>query len=105
LKEKAVKWFDKRLDVSQIRLENVFGIVINELSFKIFNWWESKHWFSIAKIEDKWYDMNSVLSAPAPFKSNEELLAYLMLLKSVPKVEIILVAEADKVDLLIRSNE
>ncbi|KRZ89620.1 Josephin-2 [Trichinella sp. T8] len=75
-------WFDKRKDVRSIDLANIVGLIINvPVNSKIFNFSlpfaTRRHWFSIRKINGKFYNLDSKLTSAQCIGSDEEMLQYI----------------------------
>ncbi|KAM9983937.1 hypothetical protein ACTFIY_000668 [Dictyostelium cf. discoideum] len=40
-----IQWFDKREKIEDLNLDEIHGILINTISFRIFSLYEARHWF------------------------------------------------------------
>ncbi len=58
-----VKWFDKRIDVKRVILDEVFGMIVNVVSSG-FPWLGGSHWYCIRRIGAQWYNLDSKLNEP-----------------------------------------
>lgn len=81
LRDYETVWFDKRLSLESLVLENIFGMVVNkpssmnlvglEIPFK------RPHWFAIRKVNGSYYNLDSKLTSPQLLGSEENLIAFL----------------------------
>ncbi|KAN0011741.1 hypothetical protein ACTFIU_007307 [Dictyostelium citrinum] len=40
-----IQWFDKREKIEDLNLDEIHGVLINTISFRIFSLYEARHWF------------------------------------------------------------
>ncbi|KAF8402694.1 hypothetical protein HHK36_010782 [Tetracentron sinense] len=80
-KGKNVIWHDRRNGASSIDLNGsedlLMGIVLNIPVRRFGGIWRSRHWVTLRRIERFWYNFDSDLIAPQPFKDTEELKEFL----------------------------
>lgn len=81
-KEKVVAWHDRRNGASSIELddgseENLMGIVLNVPVRRYAGLWRSRHWVAVRKINGVWYNLDSDLVTPRPFKDAGEVREFL----------------------------
>lgn len=80
-KGKRVVWHDRRNGASTIDLEGaentLMGIVLNVPVKKYGGLWRGRHWVTLRKIGDVWYNLDSDFSTPYPFKDTEEVKNFL----------------------------
>ncbi|KAK4419717.1 AUGMIN subunit [Sesamum alatum] len=78
---KSVIWHDRRCGASSIDLDGpedkLFGIVLNVPVRRYGGLWRSRHWIALRRVERVWYNLDSDLSAPYPFKNTEEIREFL----------------------------
>lgn len=75
---KRVVWHDRRCGASSIDLDDkLFGIVVNVPVSRYGGLWKSRHWIALRKVGEVWYNLDSDLSAPHPFKDREEIVEFL----------------------------
>jgi josephin len=78
---KSVVWHDRRNGASLINLdaseESLMGIVLNVSVRKFGGLWKSRHWITLKKIDEVWYNLDSDLLAPETFKDTEEVREFL----------------------------
>ncbi|KAL0389238.1 UNVERIFIED_CONTAM: Josephin-like protein [Sesamum calycinum] len=78
---KSVIWHDRRCGASSIDLDGpedkLFGIVLNVPVRRYGGLWRSRHWIALRRVERVWYNLDSDLSAPYPFKNTEEIRGFL----------------------------
>lgn len=78
---KSVIWHDRRCGASSIDLDEpedkLFGIVLNVPVRRYGGLWRSRHWIALRRVERVWYNLDSDLSAPYPFKNTEEIRGFL----------------------------
>ncbi|KAL8531100.1 hypothetical protein ACS0TY_007927 [Phlomoides rotata] len=75
---KRVAWHDRRCGASSIDLDDkLFGIVVNVPVRRYGGLWKSRHWIALRKVGGIWYNLDSDLSAPDPFKHREEIVGFL----------------------------
>ncbi|PIN06494.1 putative protein, contains Josephin domain [Handroanthus impetiginosus] len=78
---KKVTWHDRRCGSSSIDLEGqedkLFGIVLNVPVRRYGGLWRSRHWIALRRIDQVWYNLDSDISAPYPFKNTEEIREFL----------------------------
>jgi len=79
LKEEGfeVQWFDGRKDIATIDFDNIFGLIANTCSRRLFNWLTTRHWFSLKKFGEKFYNLDSALQSPIMFQDKEEFQQFL----------------------------
>ncbi|XP_043719068.1 josephin-like protein [Telopea speciosissima] len=80
-KGKEVVWHDHRNGVSSIDLtgteDALMGMVLNIPVRRFSGLWRSRHWVTLRKLGDIWYNLDSDFTAPQPFKSTEEVKDFL----------------------------
>lgn len=80
-KGKKVIWHDHRKGASCIDLndseDRLLGVMINISVRRYGGIWKSRHWVSFRRISGLWYNLDSDLSAPKPFKNPEEMKGFL----------------------------
>lgn len=78
---KRVVWHDRRCGASSIDLngldDTLFGIVLNVPVRRYAGLWKGRHWIALRRIDKVWYNLDSDLSAPYPFKNTEEITEFL----------------------------
>lgn len=78
---KSVVWHDRRNGASLINLdasnESLMGIVLNVSVRKFGGLWKSRHWITLKKIDEVWYNLDCDLLAPETFKDTEEVREFL----------------------------
>ncbi|KAK6141770.1 hypothetical protein DH2020_024487 [Rehmannia glutinosa] len=78
---KTVIWHDRRSGASSIDLDEpedkFFGIVLNVPVRRYGGLWRSKHWIALRRVERVWYNLDSDLYTPYPFKNTEEIREFL----------------------------
>lgn len=74
-KGKSVDWHDKRNGASSIDLDadTLMGIVLNVPVKRYGGLWRSRHWVVMRKINGVWYNLDSDLVVPHPFKDEDEV--------------------------------
>ncbi|KAH0849335.1 hypothetical protein HID58_090350 [Brassica napus] len=74
-KGKSVAWHDKRHGASSIDLgaDNLMGVVLNVPVKRYGGIWRSRHWVVMRKINGVWYNLDSDLVVPRPFKGEDEV--------------------------------
>jgi len=73
LRGKVCKWWDRRRDVSEMRLDGLLGIIVNRQSAKLAGLWKSKHWYAITLIDGSFYNCNSTLEKPRQLADHAQL--------------------------------
>ncbi|CAH8313332.1 unnamed protein product [Eruca vesicaria subsp. sativa] len=78
-KGKSVVWHDKRRGASSIDLDSdaLMGIVMNVPVKRYGGLWRSRHWVVVRKISGVWYNLDSDLLVPKPFKDEDEVRVFL----------------------------
>ncbi|XP_042510171.1 josephin-like protein [Macadamia integrifolia] len=80
-KGKVVVWHDRRNGVSSIDLtgteDGLMGIVLNIPVRRFGGLWRGRHWVTLRRLGDIWYNLDSDLTVPLPFNSTEELKDFL----------------------------
>ncbi|XP_024016744.1 josephin-like protein isoform X1 [Eutrema salsugineum] len=78
-KGKSVVWHDKRLGASSIDLDSdtLMGIVLNVPVKRYGGLWRSRHWVVMRRINGVWYNLDSDLVVPKPFKDEDEFRGFL----------------------------
>ncbi|WOL16532.1 hypothetical protein Cni_G25319 [Canna indica] len=78
-RKKKVVWHDRRNGASSINLAeaSLMGIMLNIPVKRLGGLWSGKHWVTLRLINGVWYNLDSDLSAPVPFKHQEELIQFL----------------------------
>lgn len=80
-KGKKVVWHDRRRKASSIDLneteDTLMGIILNIPVRRYGGFWKSRHWVTLRKIKGVWYNLDSDLVAPMPFKDDNEIHDYL----------------------------
>ncbi|KAG8388868.1 hypothetical protein BUALT_Bualt02G0169800 [Buddleja alternifolia] len=78
---KRVIWHDRRCGASLIDLDGLvdklFGIVVNVPVRRYGGLWKGRHWIALRRVEGVWYNLDSDLSAPYPFRNTEEVTIFL----------------------------
>eukprot|EP01095_Lingulamoeba_sp_RSL-Kostka_P010574 TRINITY_DN3844_c0_g1_i2.p1 TRINITY_DN3844_c0_g1~~TRINITY_DN3844_c0_g1_i2.p1 ORF type:complete len:315 (-),score=88.45 TRINITY_DN3844_c0_g1_i2:102-1046(-) len=64
LQQHKVVWFDKRKGVEGIDFVNTVGMIINQTGSTFFGLKQTKHWFTISKINNNFYNSDSNLKKP-----------------------------------------
>ncbi|KAJ7362090.1 Josephin-1 [Desmophyllum pertusum] len=97
LKEYEAVWFDKRLGLESLELQQIFGFVVNKPSNVNLIWLEvpikRPHWFAVRKINDNYYNLDSKLSSPQCIGNEEKLVEFLTELLSLPAVQLLVIVE------------
>jgi len=93
-------WFDKRRSPDDINVDNVYGILINTVTkLKAFGYKVSltmfRHWYSIRKIDNLYYNLDSKLKQPEKIGDSAELKLYLKSKLCESKTELLLVVDKD----------
>ncbi|KRY51208.1 Syntaxin-12 [Trichinella britovi] len=96
-------WFDKRKDVRSIDLANIVGLIINvPVNSKIFNFSlpfaTRRHWFSIRKINGKFYNLDSKLTSAQCIGSDEEMLQYIFQILTNKGVQMFIIVRKEIVN-------
>lgn len=78
-KGKRIVWHDKRTGASSIDLDadTLMGIVLNVPVKRYGGLWRSRHWVVMRKINGVWYNLDSDLVVPYPFKDEDEVKGFL----------------------------
>jgi len=81
-KQMEMIWFDKRKDPATIaNIENVFGFILNVPTDCKLGWLslpiKRKHWFSIKRFGEDYYNLDSKFEQPLLLGKQAELLIYL----------------------------
>lgn len=80
-KGKKVVWHDRRRKASSIDLneteDTLMGIILNIPVRRYGGFWKSRHWVTLRKIKGVWYNLDSDLVGPLPFKDESEIHDYL----------------------------
>lgn len=78
-KGKKVIWHDHLascIDLNDSE-EKLLGVMINISVRRYGGIWKSRHWVSCRRISGIWYNLDSDLTAPKPFKNPEEMKEFL----------------------------
>ncbi|CAH3015222.1 unnamed protein product [Porites evermanni] len=96
-KNYEVVWFDKRLSLETLKLQHIFGFVVNKPSNVNIIGVEvpvkRPHWFAVRKINESYYNLDSKLSSPECVGNEEKLLTFLTELLSLPAVQLLVIVE------------
>ncbi|KAF7833754.1 josephin-like protein [Senna tora] len=80
-KGKSVVWHDRRNGASSIDLdapnETLMGVVLNVSVRRFPGLWKSRHWITLRRIDGVWYNLDSDLDTPKPFKDTNEVRKFL----------------------------
>lgn len=80
-KGKNVVWHDRRKGANSIDLDgpeaDLMGILLNVPVKKLAGLWKCRHWVTLRKIDGVWYNLDSDLVAPHPFKDSERVQEFL----------------------------
>lgn len=80
-KGKRVVWHDRRNGASTIDFEEtnneLMGVVLNVPVRKFSGLWKGRHWVTLKRIGDVWYNLDSDFAAPYSFKDAEEVKDFL----------------------------
>ncbi|KAI4306635.1 hypothetical protein L6164_029896 [Bauhinia variegata] len=80
-KGKNVVWHDRRNGASSIDIDApgdvLMGIMLNVPVKRFLGLWRNGHWVTLRKIDGVWYNLDSDLSAPEPFKHVNEVREFL----------------------------
>ena len=80
-KGKSVVWHDHRNGASSINLDaasdSLMGIVLNVSVRRFVGLWKSRHWVTLRRIDGVWYNLDSDLAAPEPFKDTDDVRKFL----------------------------
>lgn len=81
-KGKSVVWHDRRSGASTIDLDGsegdrLMGIVVNVSVIRFRGLWKGRHWITLRKLDGVWYNLDSDLRVPVPFKDIEEVREFL----------------------------
>ncbi|XP_078347293.1 josephin-1-like isoform X2 [Oculina patagonica] len=97
LKEYEAVWFDKRLGLETLELQQIFGFVVNKPSNVNLIWLEvpikRPHWFAVRKINDNYYNLDSKLSSPQCIGNEEKVVKFLTDMLSLPAVQLFIIVE------------
>lgn len=78
---KNVVWHDRRNGASSIDLDGsetgLMGIVLNIPVRRYGGLWKGRHWVTLRKIDGVWYNLDSDLKAPIPFKDVDDVRVFL----------------------------
>ncbi|CAN7104491.1 unnamed protein product [Brassica rapa subsp. narinosa] len=101
-KGKSVAWHDKRHGASSIDLgaDNLMGVVLNVPVKRYGGLWRSRHWVVMRKINGVWYNLDSDLVVPRPFKEEDEVRGFLDQSLSLGS-EVLLIKNVSFVSLLL----
>lgn len=95
-------WFDKRKHPSCLRLDKIFGFIMNIPNEYHFGYirlpLQRRHWIAIRKIEDNFYNLDSKLKEPLCIGQDEDLITYLHQKLNHKDNQLFVVATADTVD-------
>jgi len=80
-------WLDARSDLRLLKLDTVFGIIVNEATF-----W-GRHWFAIRQIEGVWYNLDSKLAEPKPFAGTGEVVGLIELKRRQQSAQVLVVTD------------
>jgi len=80
----TVIWYDKRREITKesIQIEEAYGYIMNlptdyTFGFITLPLIKSRHWISLRKVNDKYYNLDSKLDKPKIIGDSEEFVAYL----------------------------
>lgn len=105
-KDYDVIWFDKRKELSDLNLNNIFGFILNipdPPSTSIFAipiqylpaqakvWSSQKHWIAIRKLGSYYFNLDSKLDSPICIGHDNDLIQYLQHRVPINLVEILIV--------------
>ncbi|XP_020594337.1 josephin-like protein [Phalaenopsis equestris] len=78
-RNKKVVWHDHRNSSASINLSSatLLGILLNIPVRRFAGLWRGRHWVSIRCIDGIWYNLDSDLSSPKPFRNLDELTGFL----------------------------
>uniref|UniRef100_A0A0N4ZC97 ubiquitinyl hydrolase 1 n=1 Tax=Parastrongyloides trichosuri TaxID=131310 RepID=A0A0N4ZC97_PARTI len=65
-------WFDSRMPASSIDHSNVFGYIFNVPSESFFPFMKKRHWFSVIRTVNSFYNLDSKLSTPYKIQNFEQ---------------------------------
>ncbi|XP_067045201.1 josephin-1-like [Acropora muricata] len=95
LRDYETVWFDKRLSLESLVLENIFGMVVNkpssmnlvglEIPFK------RPHWLAIRKVNGSYCNLDSKLTSPQLLGSEENLIAFLTEVLSLEDAQLLII--------------
>ncbi|KAJ1696055.1 hypothetical protein LUZ63_004567 [Rhynchospora breviuscula] len=77
--QKKVVWHDRRTPAASIDLaaHHLMGIMLNTSVPRLRGLWTSRHWTALRKISGIWYNLDSDLPAPQPFRHETHLVSFL----------------------------
>lgn len=64
-------WHDARTSLRYAKLNDVIGLMLNTPD----GFMGSRHWYAIRRIDDKWYDLNSLNPGPRMFGSESQMVS------------------------------
>eukprot|EP00160_Parvularia_atlantis_P018869 Unigene7163_Nuclearia_a/m.21976 Unigene7163_Nuclearia_a/g.21976 ORF Unigene7163_Nuclearia_a/g.21976 Unigene7163_Nuclearia_a/m.21976 type:complete len:183 (-) Unigene7163_Nuclearia_a:2-550(-) len=84
-----VVWMDARRDVRRLRLNAVFGLVLNVATF-----W-GRHWLALRRIDGVWYNLDSKQAAPAALDDDDALFALIGERRARKDAQLLVVTEGE----------
>ncbi|KAJ4813861.1 Josephin-like protein [Rhynchospora pubera] len=77
--QKKVVWHDRRTPAASIDLAacHLMGIMLNTSVPRLRGFWTSRHWTALRNIRGVWYNLDSDLPAPQPFRHETHLVSFL----------------------------
>lgn len=103
-KDYDVVWFDKRKDIEKLKLEHIFGFILNvpnngPVPLNYLPWSTQKHWICIRKVQDYYYDLDSKLDKPEIIGNEIELIKFLKHKCAIDQLEILVIVPQLKTDI------
>ncbi|CAI5739451.1 unnamed protein product [Hyaloperonospora brassicae] len=92
----VMRWVDKRLPVDEnlVNLDKAEGVLCNVVLSTVWSsLWTQRHWFALRKIRGICYNLDSKLTAPAPFDSERKCYQFLQELVNTGECELFLVVK------------
>ncbi|OQR97652.1 Josephin-2-like [Achlya hypogyna] len=90
-----VSYFDVRRPMEALPLETSVGLVCNVPQSSLLGLWQSRHWFTIRKVHDTYYNLDSKLATALPFNDAAAVRTYLAKsLAEQPTTTILVVTQA-----------
>lgn len=90
-------WFDRRKDPNNIRLEKVFGFILNIPNDYKVGWlhlpFKRKHWIGLRLIHGYYYNLDSKLKQPERIGREQEFIGYLRCQLEHPDKQLLLVVD------------
>eukprot|EP00002_Diphylleia_rotans_P036299 TRINITY_DN7984_c0_g1_i1.p1 TRINITY_DN7984_c0_g1~~TRINITY_DN7984_c0_g1_i1.p1 ORF type:complete len:185 (+),score=41.34 TRINITY_DN7984_c0_g1_i1:111-665(+) len=94
-----MNWVDSRKDLDSVDWDSAFGIMVNKLtsSWMKLGLFSDRHWFSIRRFDNTYWNLDSQLNAPAVIGTTQQLKDFITKeRKSSAELEIIIVNRASK---------